>query len=830
MSNPKEFQFNRETKIHTIEEEDTTSKNVSILNIVNSITKNEDSKQPINNKRYSRDSEYNFENDKFLNNFKQNPNDAYFPFSLNKANEKKYDYSTVETEKYTKETKQSSNKNTKVEKKINFQEMENNYPKISEFKLVDPNKDINEINEINKITENVVGIKTFNDSKNNNYIAQNLKENKENLNINNQNLKSQNEENDISISRNHTINNLNTDNLIAKKNYYYFNYRNYDSNLKNFDDIEENDIQLTNINLEVTKDNTNNINNTVTHESKITKTEKTENQLEKQTCTIESNGDPQKNIDLNLIVQKEYEKYQKELKKNINNTKINDNKSRNYNFYNNQYFNNTNENNINNNLNTNISNNTLLETLGINTMDSVNLKKINEDEEKRSKEIEDEANKLKALEEEKSKLILEEQERRQKILDEITKQEKEEKKRKMKIRFEECRKKKMEDENRLKLIKMEQERKLKEINELRQNKKIDEEKLSLLNEGKLNSKERRLYEYSLKKNNSNYDINNNMYNTKYSMSYKELISFNENEKDNNYYTHYKTNNPNNDFGKFTPIINNGIKNNNYITNHDKNFSPNNNGSTQYSEIEKTTSAFLDKEKHNDLFNEYNTVVSNSKIKNKINFMDSTGLHLKSNFNSLENSKLLYDNNNNKKLNKTKSTPKLNNYVKFTFKNPYNNDDPNAKMITSYEEENNERNRLNSFYDFNSRNKKNIKNVQYEVRTYQANTRSSKQLPFNINKEKEIIKEKNSHDRVFLSPTLDKVNYSGKILERINSLSENENFLKNNENINIEIGKDNMNIMMYNDKKIENNKSLKKDYLFDSTDFKFSPYYKEIYGS
>ena len=206
-------------------------------------------------------------------------------------------------------------------------------------------------------------------------------------------------------------------------------------------------------------------------------------------------------------------------------------------------------------------------------------------------------------------------------------------------------------------------------------------------------------------------------------------------------------------------------------------------------------------------------------------MDNTfSIKQKSNFNSLENSKIIHENNHTRKLSKNKSTPKLNNCVKFSFKNSYNNQ--KMKIITSYDEENNEKNKLTNFYDF-TRNKKKIKN---ERKTYQTNVNNPKLLPFNINKAKIKVNQKNSQDRIFLSPTVDKFNYSEKILDGANSQGENDNFLKNNENNNGEIDNNNMNIMMYNDKNNENNKNVKENYFFDSTDLKFSPYYKEIYGS
>ena len=109
MSTPKGSKLTPDTKIHMIEEDNSGSKNQSLLNIVNSINKNDENKQPFNNKRYSKDSEYNFQNDQNIINYNQNQKDTYLPFSLNNINDKKYDYTIDEMEKYTNEANQQNN-------------------------------------------------------------------------------------------------------------------------------------------------------------------------------------------------------------------------------------------------------------------------------------------------------------------------------------------------------------------------------------------------------------------------------------------------------------------------------------------------------------------------------------------------------------------------------------------------------------------------------------------------------------------------------------------------------------------------------------------------
>ena len=78
------------------------------------------------------------------------------------------------------------------------------------------------------------------------------------------------------------------------------------------------------------------------------------------------------------------------------------------------------------------------DSLNMNTLESVTLKKIDEEEEKRTMELEKEAQKLNELEKEKIKLIEEEKEIRKKIMEEIKRQEeieKEEKKKRMKLKY-----------------------------------------------------------------------------------------------------------------------------------------------------------------------------------------------------------------------------------------------------------------------------------------------------------------------------------------------------------------------------------------------------------
>ena len=210
----------------------------------------------------------------------------------------------------------------------------------------------------------------------------------------------------------------------------------------------------------------------------------------------------------------------------------------------------------------------LNDSISMNTLESVTIKKIDEDEERRTYELEQETKRLKDLEQEKYKLIVEEKEVRQKILEEIKRQEmqaKEEKKKRMKLRYEESMKKKKKDEERLRQIKMQQELHLKEINELKQKKKMEEQKLLLLLEGKLNKQEIRNYRMSIQ----NEDIQNNEQENKTPFNIARESNFNddkfkENEKNRNEYV-------NRDNNKYYNLSKNMTMNDNININNDSLF-------------------------------------------------------------------------------------------------------------------------------------------------------------------------------------------------------------------------------------------------------------------
>lgn len=154
------------------------------------------------------------------------------------------------------------------------------------------------------------------------------------------------------------------------------------------------------------------------------------------------------------------------------------------------------------------------------SIESFTLKKLDEEDKSMTLKIEKEEQKLNELENEKHKLIAEEKDLSKKILEEIQRQEKQEKKekekqerkRKMRKKYQESLQKKKENEERLRLIKQEQEKQLKQINDLIYKKQLDEKKLSLLIEGKLDKNQRQIYTNSLQKTKyrSNPNFNENL--------------------------------------------------------------------------------------------------------------------------------------------------------------------------------------------------------------------------------------------------------------------------------------------------------------------------------
>ena len=150
------------------------------------------------------------------------------------------------------------------------------------------------------------------------------------------------------------------------------------------------------------------------------------------------------------------------------------------------------------------------DSLSGNTVES--MKRIDEEAKIRTMEIEKEEKKLNELEQKKIKLIEEEKEIKRKILEEIQNQErkeKERKKEKLKMKYKEQLKKKKEDEEKLKQLKQRQENELKIINELKYKKKLEEEKLILLREGKLDEQEINKYKIDYNKEVNDKKTNRN---------------------------------------------------------------------------------------------------------------------------------------------------------------------------------------------------------------------------------------------------------------------------------------------------------------------------------
>ena len=354
----------------------------------------------------------------------------------------------------------------------------------------------------------------------------------ERLNLINQNLnKEPKNENEINSDGKE---NINKNDYYKYKNFskkdimnYYFNLDNTIENKNYVDTIKMDNQYRVNNKLENNNNKINNNDNTskqnkdiiINYESKFNNNRNISN-----TIDINNNNINQKekinnnyvqlsnkiNINNNDIIQKEkinnnYEQLSNKININNNNEIINSD-------YNNQD-NIRNDNIIINNEGYNISKdiekgNIIFENMKtINTLESVNIRRMDEEEEDRKIIIENEYKKLSLLEQEKMELIKEEKLVRQKIAEEIEKQEKEEEKKKERmIKYMEKMKKKEEDMQKLKDIKLKQEQELKEIYELKNKKKLEEEKLFLIIKGKLKLNNNELNNYS---RNFPYDDNIN---------------------------------------------------------------------------------------------------------------------------------------------------------------------------------------------------------------------------------------------------------------------------------------------------------------------------------
>ena len=354
----------------------------------------------------------------------------------------------------------------------------------------------------------------------------------ERLNLINQNLnKEQKNENEINSNGKE---NINKNDYYKYKNFskkdimnYYFNLDNTIENKNYVDTIKMDNQYSVNNKLENNNNKINNNDNTskqnqdiiINYESKFNNNRNISNTIDinnnniNQKEKINNNYEQlanKSNINNNDIIQKEkinnnYEQLSNKININNNNEIINSD-------YNNQD-NIRNDNIIINNEGYNISKdiekgNIIFENMKtINTLESVNIRRMDEEEEDRKIIIENEYKKLSLLEQEKMELIKEEKLVRQKIAEEIEKQEKEEEKKKERmIKYMEKMKKKEEDMQKLKDIKLKQEQELKEIYELKNKKKLEEEKLFLIIKGKLKLNNQELNNYS---RNFQYDDNIN---------------------------------------------------------------------------------------------------------------------------------------------------------------------------------------------------------------------------------------------------------------------------------------------------------------------------------
>ena len=430
------------------------------------------------------------------NNIKENKNkvlnDLNFSYNnaLNKEISKNNNY-TIKSEEYI-----DNNKKFKEEIKTDNINNDNNIINNNNIQKSNINKSLENTKNINmNILETDIG---------HNYQSFLT----ERLNLINQNLnKEPKNENEINSNGKE---NINKNDYYKYKNFskkdimnYYFNLDNTIENKNYVDTIKMDNQYRVNNKLENNNNKINNNDNTskqnqdiiINYESKFNKNRNISN-------TIDINN--------NNIIQKEkinnnYEQLSNKININNNNEIINSD-------YNNQD-NIRNDNIIINNKGYNISKdiekgNIIFENMKtINTLESVNIRRMDEEEEDRKIIIENEYKKLSLLEQEKMELIKEEKLVRQKIAEEIEKQEKEEEKKKERmIKYMEKMKKKEEDMQKLKDIKLKQEQELKEIYELKNKKKLEEEKLFLIIKGKLKLNNQELNNYS---RNFQYDDNIN---------------------------------------------------------------------------------------------------------------------------------------------------------------------------------------------------------------------------------------------------------------------------------------------------------------------------------
>ena len=366
----------------------------------------------------------------------------------------------------------------------------------------------NEVRDNKKETQMVIN-KSLEENKNINISESELSHNyqsflTERLNLINQNLNKNNEnekneidykeENKQKVDEYYNYNNLSKKDIMN----YYFNFENKIEN-KDYNDTTKIDKKYaTNV--------TNNINenNTQKNEIKINfeknnKNNNENNKSESNKININTNKEKQlaNNPDVNLID-----------KSKTNNKTIDINNYIPNNLQNKEFINND-KTIFNAEKNISINNTGFPTNKSIDTLESINIRKMDEEEEGRKLLLEDEYKKLTLLENEKNKLIEEEKLVRKKILEEVERQEQAEKKKEMRIKYLEKVKKREEDEKRLKDIKLRQEQELKEINELKNKKKLEEEKLFLIIEGRLKLNNQEINNY---RNHLNYDNSNNDFN------------------------------------------------------------------------------------------------------------------------------------------------------------------------------------------------------------------------------------------------------------------------------------------------------------------------------
>ena len=326
----------------------------------------------------------------------------------------------------------------------------------------------------------------------------------------------------------------------------------------------------------------------------------------------------------------------------------------------------------NNNLNDTNSNSIESKSSSI-LIDTLRIKKVNEEEKEIETQIKFEEEKLKKLEKEKNKLINEENERKKLIIDEMNK--KKLKKNEMKTAYKQAQKQKMKNEEKLNNIILEQEKRKEEIKELVRQGKKDVEQLISLTNLTMNDNNKEIFTNN-NKNNNYCDIDSNDENNCNDFSKRIKIKNGVISKNSLEMVKRKLSNANN------PISNSYIDNI-IANNKNKNVFDRNESDYNFKKLEKNNYNLSNKEFNN--FNLNNNFLFNE---NKINKKINKKIYNNEINTSNEDNKSYDSKYNTNSFFKFKNKERNLNNNKYDFNNYYNSNTFNERKFT---EKNNERN-------------------------------------------------------------------------------------------------------------------------------------------